>query len=469
MKDGSDNNKVVGLAKEIGYEIMRPRRRTKQSWPLFWILGFLGSCLFIFAGICLVAGFMEETKKDSGMLYCGIFFLLLGFGLLAGVIGTFCGMITGLKSQGVGMKKGRVVKIIFTVVLTLLVFTMLFTLGTFVFHRIETKEEIELLKEKGYYNPVSVGDYCLNVAKFGNENGAHTVIGLAGNGSGDFDVAMRQMTKPLEQDNLVVFVDRAGYGFSDDTDNEMTLEYIVEDYRKALKNAGIEAPYILMPHSIGGAYANYWVSNYPDEIEAVVFVDGSQLSADAFDDEPYYAADFGDKALALLAKLGFSRYVLRTYFYHYPDNFTEEEQYLADALMYMTLDSIATVSESGLLAKNAQDAFNGIITNDVPKLYICASWGMETKEDIIEYHKWINRQIEINDLDMEPSNTEYDDEQIRRILDNFIDVREKTIYPYAEKMGNCKVVCLGGDHMIYEQKPEECAELIMEFLNELDR
>lgn len=50
-----------------------------------------------------------------------------------------------------------------------------------------------------------------------------------------------------------VFVDRAGHGFSDDTENEMTPEYIVEDYRKALKNAGIKAPYILMPHSIGGA------------------------------------------------------------------------------------------------------------------------------------------------------------------------------------------------------------------------
>ena len=88
MKGESDNNKVMGLVRDIGYEVVRPRRR-RRSWPLFWILGFLGSCLFIFAGICLVTGFVEETKKDSGMLYCGIFFMLMGLGLLAGVIGTF--------------------------------------------------------------------------------------------------------------------------------------------------------------------------------------------------------------------------------------------------------------------------------------------------------------------------------------------------------------------------------------------
>ena len=176
----------------------------------------------------------------------------------------------------------KVLKVVGRILLIMLVVLLLFVLGTFIFHRVKTNQALELLKEKGYYNPVSVGEYSLNVAKFGNENGAHTIVGLAGLGSGDYAVAARQMTACLEENNQVVFVDRAGYGFSGDTDHDMTLEYIVEDYRKALKNAGVEAPYILMPHSIGGAYANYWVSEYPEEIEAVIFVDGSQLSADAF-------------------------------------------------------------------------------------------------------------------------------------------------------------------------------------------
>lgn len=223
-----------------------------------------------------------------------------------------------------------------------------------------------------------------------------------------------------------------------------------------------------MPHSIGGAYANYWVSNYPEEIEAVVIVDGSQLSENAFFDEPTSEVGIGDRINAFLAKLGFSRYVLRNYSYHYPDYYSEEEQYLGDALSLMTLDSIAPISESALLARNAQDAFNGIITNDIPKLYICASWGIQTKEDVIEVNKWINRQIEINDLDIELRSLEISDDTLKTILENYEKARNETIYPYAEKMGNCEVVCLAGDHMIYEQKPAECGEIIKNFIDGLD-
>ncbi len=366
------------------------------------------------------------------------------------------------------MTKGkRIRKIVISIIIALLSAIMLFFLGTFIFHSIKSGEEIALLKDKGYYNPVSVGEYSLNVARFGNENGKHTIVGMAGLGMGDYSVAARQMTACLEEDNLVVFVDRAGYGFSDDTDNEMTLPYIVEDYRKALTNAGIQPPYILMPHSIGGAYANYWASNYPEEIEGIVFVDGSQLSADAFSEEPEYSVGAGDRLLAFLAKCGFSRYVLREYQYLYPDNFSEEEQYLGDALTYLTLDSIAHVSESALLAQNAQEAFNGIITNDIPKLYICASWGKQTKEDIIESNRWINRQIEINDFDMEPRPLDYDDETVNEILANYEEARQNIIYPYAEKMGNCEVVCLAGEHLIYQQRPQECGALIKGFVDGL--
>lgn len=353
-------------------------------------------------------------------------------------------------------------------VLIILGVIILFTIGLFVFHKIKSNSELELLKKQGYYNLVSVGDYSLNVSVFGNYEGKHRIIGLAGLGSGDFSVAMRQMTKSLEEDNLVAFVDRAGYGFSDDTDNDMTVEYIVEDYRKALKNAGIEAPYILMPHSIGGAYATYWVSKYPEEIEAVVFVDGSELCEDAFADEPVENVGLSDRLLATMAKLGFSRLVLRNYFYHYPDNYSEKEQQLADALMFRTLDSIAPVSEACLLADNAQYSFKEIIQNDVPKLYICSSWGIEDKETFLEYCSWTKRQKEINHLEIEESSEPLDDNTINGILEKFEKGRKETIFPYVDKLGNCEFVCLGGDHMIYEQKPKECGDIVNSFIKGLD-
>ena len=57
----------------------------------------------------------------------------------------------------------RIIRIIFLVVLAVL---FVIVSGTYIFHKIKTAQEIKLLKANGYYNPVSVGDYSLNVAIF---------------------------------------------------------------------------------------------------------------------------------------------------------------------------------------------------------------------------------------------------------------------------------------------------------------
>lgn len=84
----------------------------------------------------------------------------------------------------------KITKIIKRILLILLAALMLFTLVSFVIHCVKTSKELELLKERGYYNPISVGDYS---------------------------ITERAMTSALENDNMVVFIDRAGYGLSDDS------------------------------------------------------------------------------------------------------------------------------------------------------------------------------------------------------------------------------------------------------------
>ena len=39
-----------------------------------------------------------------------------------------------------------------------------------------------MLTDAGYYYPVSVGDYSLNVHDLGNQNGRYTFVGLLGLG-----------------------------------------------------------------------------------------------------------------------------------------------------------------------------------------------------------------------------------------------------------------------------------------------
>ena len=366
------------------------------------------------------------------------------------------------------MKKA--LKIAGRILLIMLILLLLFTLVTFIIHRIKTDREITSLKENGYYNPVSVGDYSLNVAKFGNENGSHTIVSLAGLGMGDYSVTERQMTNILEQEYLVVFIDRAGYGLSDDTDHDMTIENIVEDYRKALQNSGIEAPYILMPHSIGGAYANYWSCKYPDEIEAIAFLDGTQLSDEVFEENESGSVGIKENAICLFAaKLGFGRYALRESEWLLPDNYSEEEQMLSDALQLRTEYSAALASEGYEHDKNLQTAWSELTANDIPKLYICASWGAQTKDELIDSLEWLGSLQEKNHKRTSSiSVSDIPDESITKQLDSLETLRQNIIYPYADKMGNCEVVLLGGNHAIYEQRPDECGEIVKAFIDGLD-
>ena len=49
------------------------------------------------------------------------------------------------------------------------------------------------------------------------------------------------------------------------------------------------------------------------------------------------------------------------------------------------------------------------------------------------------------------------------------DYKERVLFPYFEKLGNCELVNLPGGHLIYEQKPDECGQIIREFIDGLDQ
>ena len=155
------------------------------------------------------------------------------------------------------------------IILIIFLAFVLILAGLIIFHRIKNGSDIKYLTEKGYYNPVSIGDCSLNVVKFGNENSDRKIVVLSGMGSG-LSVDMRPMTKELEDDYMFIFIGRAGWDGSDDKKDERSVETIVEEYRSALKASGLEGPYTLMAHSMGSVYASYWVSKYPEEIDAFI-------------------------------------------------------------------------------------------------------------------------------------------------------------------------------------------------------
>lgn len=358
----------------------------------------------------------------------------------------------------------KIMKIFLKILIALIFLIVLLIFINYVIHRIKLKNEYQELKDAGYINKYSSGDYDLNIYRIGNKNSKYKLIGISGLGVDNFSIEMKFVNEKLMEDYEIIYIDRAGYGYSDDTNKKQTVEQVVSDYRTALKNAGIDGPYILMPHSLGGLYATYWESNYPDEINGVILIDSSELGIDVWDKEDYNV-NFIDYLELFATKIGLHRFKLRDYVYALPSIYSKSDQMYSDYLSIHALANNAKLSEIKEINDNTNITYNNIISNDIPKIYICSHTGFRNRDEFKEHLKWVqNRQKEIGMKVLNMPSEEKIDEQIMQ----FIEWEDNAIKPYINKLGNTEIIYLPGDHMIFEEKPDELAKEIKEFIRRLD-
>ena len=361
------------------------------------------------------------------------------------------------------MTTKKVFRIIGKLLLILLLLIVLLLLTASAVYHIKLSKVEKQLKEAGYYHPVFVGDHALNVYACGNENGQHTIVALAGLGDGEMFLGWRQMTAEIEQENRLIFLDRAGYGLSDDTKQDMTPEQVVDDYRSALKNAGVQAPYILMGHSLGGLYATYWESKYPDEIEAAVFVDGTfcfEIPEDEQLDGGLIAA-----LMPAAEKLGLAPFIIRSDYGRFLDILPEDQKEKAIYLMSRTLGASAVMNEINKVEWDCDVVWKEMQPTDMPKCYIEAMLGYRTKEDFI--NDGLSAESLIN-IYVDPSMKDAGEDAIYAEAVRLAEERRtEWAEPYYEKLGNCEVAELPGDHVIFLDKPDACSRIITEFIDRI--
>jgi len=68
---------------------------------------------------------------------------------------------------------------------------------------------------------------------------------------------------------------RAGYAGSDPASGPRDSQTIVAELRAELKRRNIEPPYVLVGHSLGGLYMQYFARNYPKEVAGLLLVDST--------------------------------------------------------------------------------------------------------------------------------------------------------------------------------------------------
>ena len=118
---------------------------------------------------------------------------------------------------------------------------------------------------------VDVGGYSLHLNCTGE--GGPTVVMDAGHG--DFSLSLGPLQQQIAEFVPVCTFDRAGYGWSDEGPEPRDSQQNADELKALLENAGEEAPYILVGHSLGGINAILFAAENPELVAGVVLLDSS--------------------------------------------------------------------------------------------------------------------------------------------------------------------------------------------------
>lgn len=79
----------------------------------------------------------------------------------------------------------------------------------------------------------------------------------------------------IAKDTTAFAYNRPGYGNSEPAASPRDGEHIVDELRSSLRSRGLEPPYVLVGHSLGGLYMQLFARRYPDEALGLVLVDST--------------------------------------------------------------------------------------------------------------------------------------------------------------------------------------------------
>ena len=222
---------------------------------------------------------------------------------------------------------------------------ILFLGGTFGFHQLSLQKESKLFMPIG--KKVVVNGHQMNVYIKGE--GSETIVFLSGAGIASPILDFKNLTDSLSKKYKVVVVERAGYGFSEDSDQSRDVMTVLSETRQALSQAEVSGPYVILSHSMASLESLAWQEKYPDEVKALVGLDWAL---------PASYEDLKDnQALLTVAywssKIGLLRYFPES-FYIKNQTLTETERQQYKLLAYKQLMSQAMLHESRLAKENAK-------------------------------------------------------------------------------------------------------------------
>ncbi len=264
--------------------------------------------------------------------------------------------------------------------LVLLSFLILFLVGTFIFHRISLEKEQASLTPVG--QQVLVNGHQMNVYVEGD--GPETIVFLSGAGIASTILDFKDVSDSLSKKYKVVIVERAGYGYSDDSNQSRDVMEVLSETRQALSQANITGPFIILSHSMASLESLAWQEKYPDEVKALVGLDWALPSSyeDLKDNQALLSVAYWS------SKIGLLRYFPESFYIKNP-TLTENERNQYKLLAYKQLISQAMLHESRLVKENAKKVSSSI-NPKIPTLLMVSN-GEGTSFSQSEWHHYAER------------------------------------------------------------------------------
>ena len=236
-------------------------------------------------------------------------------------------------------------------------------LASFIYHR------LALQREKASLNPmgqmVSVNGHDMSV--FVKGNGPQTLVFLSGAGTASPILDFKDLYDGLSKQYKIVVVERAGYGYSEDTSKSRDVSEILSETRQALSKAHVSGPYIILSHSMASLETLLWQEKYPSEIQAIIGLDWALP-------ESYSQLRMHSQILRMArlgSQLGLLRYI-PSRLYVPNENLSSSDRRLYQRIAYRQILSQAMLNESLSVKGNAKKV-DAKINSQIPTLLLVSN------------------------------------------------------------------------------------------------
>ncbi|MBZ5835747.1 alpha/beta fold hydrolase [Streptococcus salivarius] len=236
-------------------------------------------------------------------------------------------------------------------------------LASFIYHR------LALQREKASLNPmgqmVSVNGHDMSV--FVKGNGPQTLVFLSGAGTASPILDFKDLYDGLSKQYKIVVVERAGYGYSEDTSKSRDVSEVLSETRQALAKAQVSGPYIILSHSMASLETLLWQEKYPSEIKAIIGLDWALP-------ESYAHLKIHSQILRMArlgSQLGLLRYI-PSRLYVPNENLSSSDRRLYQRIAYRQILSQAMLNESLSVEENAKKV-DAKINSQIPTLLLVSN------------------------------------------------------------------------------------------------